>query len=438
MMKLINRVKVYCFLILQFLGISIFSAITPIEQNIAQYVIKKKQEQLLLLEQLVNINSSTVNIQGVRDVGEVLRKELDALGFTTKWEMPPNNVHRAGTLVATHVGTQGKRILLIGHLDTVFSKENVSQKFEISKEDNNLAKGQGIVDDKGGDVAIIYALKALKVAGALEEANITVVLTGDEENAGKPVAIAKKPLLDAAKNSDVALEFEWAFTNDTVTVARRGISHWTLKTQSKEAHSSTIFQKAVGYGAIFETARILEAMRLDVAHEKDLTFNPGLIVGGNIIRHEKNESKGEAFGPENIIAKDVIVQGDLRYLTVKQKKNVEKRMVSILNKNLFGTKAVIDFEDEIPNMAPTKANFELLNKYSAISVKLNYGAVKAFDPSLRGASDISYVALIVSASLAGLGPIGKFTHTQNETLLLDSLPKQTQRAALLIYNLTKS
>lgn len=113
-----------------------------------------------------------------------------------------DSVSRAGHLFAERKGTRGKRILLIGHLDTVFEKENPFQRFE--RISPTAARGPGALDMKGGDIAILHALKALQSAGALEGAHITVAFTGDEENPGEPVSVARRDLIEAAKQSDAA------------------------------------------------------------------------------------------------------------------------------------------------------------------------------------------------------------------------------------------
>jgi len=409
------------------------ASLSAVEKLISNYITQQKDEQLSLLEKLVNINSGTANISGVRQVGEILQLQFEQLGFKTRWVEEPANMHRAATLIAERKGTTGKKILLIGHLDTVFPKDSLFQTF---KRHGNIATGPGVIDDKGGDVVILYALKALQAAHVLDNTTITVLLTGDEEDSGKPTTISRKPLFDAAQESDVALDFEWAITSNTATIARRGITNWMLETQGNEAHSSEIFQKAAGYGAIFELARILNTMLTQRSGEKYLSFNPGLIFGGTTINYDKNKSQGSIFGKSNVIARTTMSKGDLRFLTVHQKLDAEKRILAIVKKHLPGTTASIKFQDEIPAMPPSSGNVELLKQYSRISSDLEYGSIQPLDPGVRGAGDISHIASIVSANLAGLGALGTGAHSTKETLNIDSLPIQTQRAALLIYRLT--
>lgn len=429
------RLKILATMVLS-LGLSLAHAqtLSAKETQITEIINKQQEQQLSFLEKLVNINSGTTHVKGVRQVGKLLQKQFDKIGFTTHWVEEPASMHRAPTLVAERKGTYGKRVLLIGHLDTVFAKNSPFQRF---KRKGQFATGPGVIDDKGGDVVILYALKALHDAHALKNTRITVVLTGDEEDSGKPTSISRKPLFAAAKHSDVALDFECDITQDTATIARRGISMWKLETTGHEAHSAEIFHLPVGDGAIFEMARILETMRAQLSGEKYLAFNPGLIAGGTVTTFEQGKSKAQTYGKENVIAKKAVASGDVRFLTPEQEQHAREKMTAIVNQNLPGTKARITFQSGIPSMPPTDGNYDLLNKYSDVSEALGFGKIKPLQPGVRGAGDISHIATMVSANLAGLGPLGGDAHSEKESLKIESLPMQTKRAAILIYRLTR-
>ncbi|MCE0724523.1 M20/M25/M40 family metallo-hydrolase [Legionella resiliens] len=405
--------------------------LSSIEKQITRYITTQSQEQLSLLEQLVNTNSGTTNLTGIDKVGNIIRQQLDQLGFKTFWVTEPPAMHRAGTLVAQRTGHKGKKLLLIGHLDTVFPADSPFQHFQYK---GAVATGPGVIDDKGGIVVILYALKALHEMHALDNANITVILTGDEEDSGKPTSISRKPLVDAAKNSDIALDFEWAITPDTATIARRGIAHWTVETHGNEAHSSEIFQKQAGYGAIYELVRILNTMRTELSGERFLSFSPGLVLGGTTI-NSKNNIQGETFGKGNVIAKIAMANGDLRFISEQQKKAAEKKITDIVTHHLPGTTASVIFQEGIPSMPPAPANKALLKQYSEVSEDLGQGVVHPLEPGARGAGDVSHIASLVNGALAGLGPVGTGAHSVKETLDVPSLLTQTQRASLLIYRL---
>ena len=139
------------------------------ERAIVAYVDAHNDEALALLERVVNINSGTQNFAGVREVGAVFMASLDHLGFRARW-VDGAPFQRAGHLIAAHAGA-GPKILLIGHLDTVFERDSPFQKFE--RIDEKTARGPGIIDMKGGDVIILQALAALDAAGALKDMNVT-------------------------------------------------------------------------------------------------------------------------------------------------------------------------------------------------------------------------------------------------------------------------
>lgn len=422
-----KRLAHVCLLSLAFWASSILSA-----SPISEYIATHQNEQLLLLERLVNINSASENIPGVIQIKNILQPQFAQLGFKTQWISEPPALKRAGTFIATHTGSSKKKILLIGHLDTVFPKNSPFQRFV---QQGEVATGPGVIDDKGGDVVILYALKALVAQHMLKNANITVVLTGDEEDSGKPTSISRRPLKEAALHTDIALDFEPALATNAAVIARRGISEWILTTHGKEAHSSQIFQSQVGDGAIFELARILNGMRAIPSQNKGITVNPGIVLGGTEAKENKNNSQGNAFGKKNVVAQIAMAKGDLRFLTLAEKNKTEKRIISIVQSHLPQTQAEIVFQDNIPAMMPTPANYQLLAQYSKISQALGYGVVNAVDPYSRGAGDISYIAQLSAANLGGLGPVGSHMHSTQETLIISSLVMQTQRAAMLLNSL---
>src|ERR1700754_3410921 len=174
------------------------------ERRIVAAVKQRTPAALELLEKSVRINSGTLNPEGVRAVGDIYRAELDALGFKTRWiDMPPA-MKRAGHLVATHEGGSGKRVLLLGHLDTVFEKGSAVPLWE--RHDDRV-RGQGVNDMKGGDVIMIEALRALKSVGALDHANVEIMFTGDEERGGLPLETARADMVAMGKRADYALSF---------------------------------------------------------------------------------------------------------------------------------------------------------------------------------------------------------------------------------------
>jgi glutamate carboxypeptidase len=406
------------------------------ERRIVALVEEHDAEAVALLERTVNINSGTMNPQGVRRVAELMRPEFEALGFSVRLA-DMSAVNRGPHLIAERRGTRGQRLLLIGHLDTVFEEDSPFQRFE--RIDEHTARGPGVNDMKGGNLVILYALRALHAAGELEGTTLTVVLTGDEENPGRPLEISRRDLIEAARQSDLALGFETGSggaDHDYAVIARRSSSRWQLDVTGRAAHSSGIFREGVGSGAIYEATRILNAFHEELRGEQYLTFNPGVILGGTEVTFDAAEGRGTAFGKTNVVAERAIAAGDIRTISAEQLERTRERMRAIVARHLPRTSAEISFTDGYPAMPPTPENEALLRQYDEISRALGHNPVLPFDPGGRGAADISFVAPYV-AGLDGLGPQGTGAHTVEETIDLRTLPIATQRAALLIYRLTR-
>lgn len=396
------------------------------EQKIVDYIDAHQSDTISLLEKAVNIESPTENSAGVKQVGMVFKGEFDSLGFQTKWiEMPPE-MKRGGHLWAEKTGTKGKRVLLLGHLDTVLTGE----KF---RREGNRAYGTGSSDMKAGNVVLFYALKALQATGALKDAQIIVLLTGDEENTGEPESISRGDMVGAAKRSDLVLSFENGGSN-IATVARRGASEWTLEVTARTGHSSRIFTDDMGNGAIFEAARIVNQFYEALRGEKYLTFNPSVIAGGTDV--EIKDGNLTTWGKSNVVPAKAILRGDLRFISEQQKEAARARMREIVAKNLTGAQAKITFSDGIPAMSPTTGNYAILKQLDAASQDLGFGKIEAQDPGERGAGDIAYIAHLLPG-LDGLGATGGRAHAKGEFADLDTLPRQIKRAAILIYRLTR-
>lgn len=407
--------------------------LTKDEQKLLELIDKNYQETLALLEEVININSGSLNKEGVREVGRIFEREFQKIGFQTEWIELPAEVNRSGHFVATRKGTKGKKLFLIGHLDTVFEKDMPFTPFTYLND--STATGQGANDMKGGDVLVLASLKALHVLGLLEDRTITVYFNGDEESSGN-AELSRKDFIERAKQHDIALGYETAQGFSTVTVARRGAGGWTLKTSGRQSHSSGVFGQNAGYGAIYEAARILNEFREALAGEKYLTFNPGQFIGGSDVSMDQISGSGTALGKTNIVAREAIVTGDLRFLGEAQKEAARAKMREIVAKNLHQTDAEITFYDYIPSMEPTEGNYSLAEFLSQVSLDLGYGPVKPGDPGSRGAGDISFVADYMDC-LDGLGASGTGAHAPGETINMKQFPDLIKRNTILLFRLTR-
>ncbi|MBT1690568.1 M20/M25/M40 family metallo-hydrolase [Dawidia soli] len=416
--------------------IASYAQLTPLEKKIAANVDKHNTEAMALWKEVVNINSGTMNFEGVRKVANVFQAKLDALGLTTRW-IDGAPFQRAGHLVAEHKGKAGKKtILLIGHLDTVFEPSSPFQEFK--QLNDTTVSGPGVADMKGGDVIIIQALQALKDAGVLKDLNIIVYLCGDEENSGEPLALARRDLIEAARTADIALGFEDGDGRfETATIARRSSTDWQLTVKGVPAHSSQIFTDKIGAGAIYEASRIVYTFYETLSKEPNLTFNPGMILGGTDVKHTADQNLGTAFGKSNVVAQDATVTGDIRAMSPEQLKKAQETMQAIVAKHLPQTQATLVFGEGYPPLAPTPGNYTLLETFNKVSLDLNLGPVRAVNPRDAGAADISFTSGYVDMAMDGIKVRSAGGHTIHETADPRTLPLQTKRAAVLLHRIGK-
>jgi glutamate carboxypeptidase len=407
----------------------------PSDAEVLAGIRAREHESIELLERVVNVNSGTLNFPGVREVGRIFAARFEVLGFKTRW-IDGATFGRAGHLIAGRERADRPRILLIGHLDTVFDRDSPFQRFE--RIDPEHARGPGVTDMKGGIVVMLAALAALERSGTLDQLDLTVVLHGDEEDAGTPLADARRDLVEAGRRAAVAIGFEDGDGRpETAVVARRGASSWRIEASGRAAHSSQIFTAEVGAGAIYELARILTGFQKQLAGEPYVTFSPGVILGGTQVDFDVVEQSGTAAGKENVVAQHAVAAGDLRTLTPQQLEATRATMRDIVSQHLPQSTAAIEFVDGYPPMAPTAGNRRLLAMYDAASRDLGVGAMTAVDPKDAGAADIAFVAADVDMAIDGVGLMGSGGHTVAETADLTTLSMQAARTALVLARIAR-
>ncbi len=426
---------IFAFLVL--FSANSIAQVSDVEQRIIKAIDESNDNALQLLIESININSGTMNFDGVKKVANHLIPHFEAIGFNA-WFEDGAEWNRAGHLIAEHLGSEdAPKILLIGHLDTVFEPDSPFQKYETVND--TTTKGPGIADMKGGNIIMLQALRALKEVGELESMNIKIVMTGDEELSGCPLSLSKKALIEAAKWADISIGFvSGDGSPKTANVSRRGSMGWTLTVTGTPAHSSQIFREDIGAGAIYEASRILNTFYEELRSEEFLTFNPGRMIGGTTVEHDDGSSSGTAFGKTNVVAETAIVAGDLRALSPEQEERVKDKMREIVSRNLPQTTAIIEFDEGYPPMAPTDGNRALLSIYSKASKDLGFGEVVAVNPLRAGAADVSFTANYVDMAIDALGMSGTDGHTVNELGYINQLPRQSKRAALLLYRLQET
>ena len=417
--------------------------LSPAETKMVRSVDAHAEADLELLKKLVDLNSGTMHLAGVEAVKDSIMPLFASLGFQVRWVPMQSQTARAGDLIAEHLcpageGQCGQKLLLIGHMDTVFEPSSSFQQYAIvPNSDGKIATGPGVADMKGGLVVMLAALRAMQEGGVLEHCEIRIVLSGDEERVGAPIQVARHDLMEAAKQSDVALEFEPSVRlngQDTISIARRSSTTWHIETTGLSGHSSQIFGDRLGFGAIYELARILDSFRKELP-EEGLTYNVGLMLGGATAQMNAENTGGSATGKANVVAPTAIATGDLRTLNDDQTARVEAKMRAIVAAHLPRTGATIAFDESYPAMARTPAGEKLLAEWNDGSVALGLGPVLEAGPMTRGAGDISFVAPYLPG-LVGVGILGEGYHAEGETAYLDSLSKQAKRNAILMERLS--
>jgi glutamate carboxypeptidase len=414
------------------------SPLSAPERAMVSFIDANQQASNDLLARLVNINSGTHNLEGVGAIADIMKAELSGLGFQVKW-IAMNEVQRAGVLVAEHPchepGKCGKRMLLIGHMDTVFEKTSPFQMYTVK---GNVGTGPGVNDMKGGLVIMLDALKAMKAAGVLDGAEITIVLSGDEEDHGEPATISRRDMISAAHHSDVALEFEGTPRTDGIfygSVSRRSSITWRINATGETGHSSGIFSDRMGFGAIYELTRIVDAFRTELP-EPNLTFSVGMVAGGVAVHIDEAGNNATVAGKDNVVPPAAYASGDIRTISNEQTARMEKKMQAIVAKHLPKTGANISFGQGYPAMPPTAQSRALLAMLNGANASLGFSAMPELDPMKRGAGDIAFVADLVPG-LAGVGATGEGAHAPGETIDLSAQPINAKRDALLMYRLTQ-
>lgn len=409
------------------LPLALRAALSPEEAKIAAWVDAHREDFVSDLATAVAIDSATENIAGVGRMADLHGDQLRALGFDVRYVAQPAEMKRGGHLIAERRGTKGQRVLMIGHLDTVLPGGN-------GRREGELFHGAGSADMKGGNLVAIHALRALHAAGALDDTQIVVIFTGDEEAPGDPVTESRRDLHALATRSDLALAFETAIGR-TGTVARRGIISWELEVQGATGHSSALWNDAMGSGAVYEISRILAGFHEELRKLDGLTCNPSLVVGGT--QAELERTGGKVSGKDNIVAQRALARGDLRFLSAAQLAEAKAKMEAVVAKHLPRTSAELRFlGDRYPAMEATPANYALLKRLDAASRDLGFGEITAYDPKGRGAGDVAFVSPPLPA-IDGLGIHGRGAHAPGEVAELGTVPELVKRTAVLLYRLTR-
>lgn len=393
------------------------------EQKLLAWVDQRQDEILNELKTHVEINTGTANIAGLNQYRERLSNDLDALGFKTQTHSSSDidvlscqggSIQIADHLVAKRSGSKKNRVLINGHMDTVFSKDDEFQTLKI--EDNGVLKGPGVADMKGGVVIMINALRALHAQGLLDDTNLTVLFNSDEEIG----SLGSRALIEElAKQHDVGLVFEGTY-NNLATRARKGLGQARLRVTGRESHAGGAHED--GVSASLELAHKVIAVEQLTDYQKKVTVNTGVLSGGE----KRNTVPGCA---------DAYI--DMRFPSLEAGQKLEQ------NINEIASKVVIKNAKypELPKVEswtvlhrPVKPENAKVDEIIAEAMALSavIGEPITGTRYSGGGTDGSIAQGAGLPTMDSLGIDGKGAHSSREESTVQSLIARTKLAAVML------
>ncbi len=365
------------------------------------------------LARLVNVDCGSYTKAGVDEVGRWTADRLRALGATVE-------THPHATLGDTVVGRfdgtpGGPRLLLIGHLDTVFDAGTAAARpFTIR---GGRAFGPGVTDMKSGLLAGLHALRALTTQAAGRMTGpppfewLTFVANPDEE-IGSP---ASTPIIrEIARDADACLVLECARANGDIVSSRKGLIDLRLTVTGRAAHAGVEPEK--GRNAILEAAHQVARLQALNGRWPGVTLNVGTIEGGS---------------RPNVVPDHASFELDVRAVRREDLEAAESAVHEIA-----ATPTVPDTRVEVLELArhwpmeKLERSARLVTHAQSVAGRLGF---EARDAATGGASDANTTAGMGVPSLDGLGPVGGLDHSPDEYLEVDSIvPRTTLLAALLL------
>lgn len=364
---------------------------------------------LKLLERLVNIDSGSTCKEGLDLIGNILSEKYQKLGFEVIVYPQEKN---GNNLVIRHKSVKDPKIILVGHLDTVFKKGTARKRpFEII---GNRAYGPGVIDMKGSQVELLYAMKALVENNNESIKNVEIVLNSDEE-IGSPTS--RSLIKKVANGKEYALIMEPARKDGSLVSERRGGGSYKLIIRGKSAHSGIEPEK--GISAIEEFAHKVIKLHSLNDKEKGINVNVGIIRGGIAA---------------NVVAPRAEAYIDVRISKVEQMKLLSKKIKEICAvSDVPGTKIeLFGSIDRFP-MVKNEKSKELLSIVKKIGSEMG---ISLKDVSTGGGSDASTTVSLGIPTIDGLGPVGGSPHSEEEYLEISSLVERTNLLINIINRLS--
>jgi len=351
------------------------------------------------LKKVIEINSYTKNPAGVNSVGEVFDKWLIALGFEVLLHKRESIGHHR-LYKSTHIQNE-KKLLLLGHIDTVFPP----QKFEEFTEDGEWVYGPGVCDMKGGNIVIVEALRELKKE-KIPIQNIDILFVSDEETGSDDSKLLTAKL---ANEYDYCFVYEAAGKKLEVVTGRKGVGTFFIEIQGKAAHAGNSYTQ--GYDANLEASYKLQELVKLTNLEKGTTVNVGKMEGG--------------IGA-NTISPHAHLTFELRYKTVDEKSRVLEAIDTIVKSSYIdGTISTLSGGIQRDVMQTSDTSLELIKNISSISKQ-------ELDFEERGGvSDANIVSAAGVITLDGFGPFGDGDHTIKERALKSSFESRIELSRVL-------
>jgi glutamate carboxypeptidase len=360
------------------------------------------------LASLVGIDCGSYTPAGVNRIADVVSGTLTELGATVERvaHVPGAGERQLGDLLIGRLPGSGPRLLLIGHMDTVFEPGTAAERpFKI---DGERALGPGVSDMKGGLLAGLHAIGALRTVD--RRPSVTFVANPDEE-IGSPFSTPHIQGLIA--EHDAALVLECARANGDIVSARKGIADYEVTLTGRAAHAGVEPEK--GRSAILEAAHQVLALQALNGRWPSVTVNAGVIEGGT---------------RPNVVAASCRMELDLRAASSSEFELAAAEVEAIVTRpTLEGVSATLRKAAFHPPMERTPGNARLAALAIALAGELGF---ELRDALTGGASDANTTTAAGLPTLDGLGPVGGDDHSADEWLDLSSVvPRTTLLAALI-------
>lgn len=363
---------------------------------------------------IVNIDSGTFTKPGIDRVGAYLQERFRDFGFSTSFD---RQVEYGDHLVAIHTGQkpEGPRLLLIGHIDTVFPEGEAQRRpFALAKSTGrDIATGPGVLDMKSGVLMGMYAMRQLIESGEDSYSRATFVCNSDEE-VGSP---SSRPLIrDLAKQADAVLVLEPGRTEGTVVSSRRGCGQYRVEVHGLSAHAGVEPQR--GRNAILELSYQVQKMQALNGTVPGTTLSVGIIRGGE----RTNVVPDYAYFDMDVRAGS---QEAMRTLEAAMRKVTTQRHLQGTHITLSGSMLCQPFERN-------RDNERLVQLAKEAGRELG---IQVQEAGSGGASDANSTAAMGIPTLDGLGAGGGLAHNPGEYIELEYLPKRVALIAGLIRHL---